>query len=108
MSKEEFTLNITFVPYDGEVTYGNYTRLSRVGLDVFVDIGVYDVHEVATTIGKAKAKAKAQREEIEKLPLKMKIVQRIAMSPSTFEKFREQVEIIYEAYKKEGTLGKKK
>ncbi|MFQ5862706.1 MAG: hypothetical protein ACE5IC_06245 [Candidatus Brocadiales bacterium] len=95
------TINLELIPYEGETVYGNFTRLSRADLDVLIDIGVYDVHEVAESSRELK------KGEIKELPqFKAKIVQRIALSASTFLKFRKQVEEIYEAYAKTGLVEK--
>lgn len=95
------TISLELISYEGETVYGNFTRVSRAGMDVFIDIGIYDVHELAELSNKL------QRKEIKELPqIKTKIVQRIGLSAGTFIKFHQQVETIYEAYKKAGLVEK--
>lgn len=102
-SSSPFTVTIEVAPYEGGITYGNFTRLSRGELDVTIDIGVIDAHEVAYLAGKIKSK------EIKELPpVKATIVQRIALSASTFRKFHEQVQFIYDGYEKQGLFEKVK
>lgn len=87
-------------PDDIETMYVNSTRISRIQLDVVIDFGIFNVHELVSEL--KRLEEEPPEDESPKLTVKASGMKRISMSPSTFLHFKRQVEQIYEAFEKQG------